>query len=81
MTKMTRISAAVSQKIEALAQDHNVSKSRIIEEAVKAYEKELFFKKIDADYARLQQDPKAWKEYQDELAEWDVTLKDGLDDE
>ncbi len=53
-----------------------MAKNKIIEDIVTAYEKELFFKKLDADYTRLKQDPQAWKEYQDELAEWDITLKD-----
>jgi hypothetical protein len=30
---------------------------------------------------RLRSDPAAWTRYQDEIAVWDVTLKDGLDDE
>jgi len=29
----------------------------------------------------LQSDPDAWREYLKELAEWDATLADGLDDE
>ena len=30
-------------------------------------------------YAALQQDPEAWKDYQDELKSFEGTLMDGLD--
>ncbi|MGF1428598.1 hypothetical protein [Kitasatospora sp. LaBMicrA B282] len=33
---------------------------------------------ILAAYARLQADPKAWADYEDELTEWDATAGDGL---
>jgi len=32
------------------------------------------------EYAALRADPKAWRELQDERAEWDVTLADGIDE-
>ena len=32
-------------------------------------------------YAALHADPAAWAEEQDDLAAWDVTLNDGIDDE
>jgi hypothetical protein len=36
---------------------------------------------VNASYAALRADPEAWQEYQAELAAWDVTLADGLDDD
>jgi hypothetical protein len=46
----------------------NITHQRILEQANKAY-------------AEMQKDPLEWKEYQDEVALWDSTLADGLDDE
>jgi len=41
--------------------------------------RDYFFRKADEAYARLREDPKAWKNELEERAEWDVTLMDGLD--
>lgn len=81
MAKMARLSEDVSKKIDELASLLSVSKQKVIENAVKSYEKEIFFKKLDADYAALKKDAKAWKEFQDEMNEWNVTLQDRLDNE
>ncbi len=81
MAKMARISEDTSKKIDELAELLSVSKQKVIDIAVKSYEKELFFKRLDADYAALKKDAKAWKEFQDEMAEWDVTLQDRLNNE
>jgi hypothetical protein len=37
------------------------------------------FDKLDAAYAKLQEDPEAWRSLQDERRVWDATLGDGLD--
>ena len=38
-----------------------------------------FLEATNAAYAVLQKDPAAWAELLEELAEWDVTLIDGLE--
>ena len=76
MAKIVKLSEKASQIIDELAEQLNVSKQKIIENALKSYEKEVFFKKLSADYVELKKDSKAWKEYQDEISQWDVTLKD-----
>jgi predicted transcriptional regulator len=81
MAKMTRLSEEVSQKIEALADQLKLSKQKIIENAVKSYEKEVFFKKLDVDYGNLKKDAQAWKEFQEEIGLWDIVDKDGLENE
>ena len=45
----------------------------------KKHETELFLEKLNEDYARLKEDSHAWKKFQDEMSEWDITNKDGLD--
>jgi hypothetical protein len=52
----------------------------VIDEAVEDLRRKLFFDGLDADFARLQSDPDAWREELRERAEWDTTLPDGLDD-
>jgi len=39
-----------------------------------------FWQGVKDDYARLQDDPEQWAGYVNELAEWDRTVSDGLDD-
>ncbi|MFY9826497.1 MAG: hypothetical protein WAM82_34360 [Thermoanaerobaculia bacterium] len=39
------------------------------------------FDELDAEYAKLQEDPEAWRSLQDERRVWDTTLRDGLDRE
>ena len=52
----------------------------MLEQAVEAYRRELFYAELNAAYERLQADPVAWEEELAERAEWDATLADGLDD-
>ena len=37
------------------------------------------FDKLEAEYAKLQEDPEAWRSLQDEQRVWEATLGDGLD--
>jgi len=39
------------------------------------------FDELDAAYAKLQEDPEAWRSLQDEWRVWDATLGDGLERE
>ena len=53
----------------------------VLDDAIEQYRRDIFFRELDQDYARLQANPEAW---QKELAErqlWDTTLMDGLEKE
>ena len=50
----------------------------ILDEAIDQYSRDKFLDEVNAAYARLQADPKAWKEELAERKEWDGTLMDGL---
>ncbi len=43
--------------------------------------RELLLEEANVAYAALRADPEAWREELDELATWEATLADGLDDE
>lgn len=47
----------------------------------KSLAKQLFFKKSAEQYGALQQDKNEWNDYLAELKEWDIALRDGLEDE
>ncbi len=53
----------------------------IISELVNRFDRERFWKGVEADYARLRTDQAAWSEYQAEMAAWDSLTSDGLENE
>jgi hypothetical protein len=76
-----RVSAATHAKLVELAAAQNVSMTEILDRAVEAYRRQWFFETANEAYARLRNDPAAWADWQSELAAWDATLMDGLEDE
>ncbi|HLJ31938.1 MAG TPA: hypothetical protein VKU36_05860 [Candidatus Babeliales bacterium] len=44
-------------------------------------EKEEFLRRANQTYTEMKQDAQEWREYQEELALWDITLADGLDED
>ena len=52
----------------------------VLDEAIEQYRRHKFFEELDASYARLQQDPEAWRQELAERREWDKTLVDGADE-
>jgi hypothetical protein len=40
----------------------------------------VFWQGVSDDYARLHADPERWSDYVSELAEWDGTVGDGLNE-
>ncbi len=60
------------------AQEHRPL-SAIVDEAARAYRKELLWRRAESDYARLAENEERFREFQDEIALWDSTSSDGLD--
>jgi len=53
----------------------------VIREAAEDLQRKRFFEQFNAAYSALRQDPEAWNQEQHERAEWEATLRDGLEDE
>jgi len=53
----------------------------LLDEAIELYQREKFLDDVNAAFARLRSDPKAWKQEQAERALWDKTLSDGIEKE
>jgi len=51
----------------------------VLDRALDAYRRKLFFEGLKADYAALRADPEAWAEELAERKLWEATLMDGLD--
>lgn len=81
MSKLIRVSDKTYSKLEQIVQNTGHSRSEIIDQAIKNLEKETIFKKANDSYAAIRKNPKLWQEEQEELALWETTLKDGLDEE
>jgi hypothetical protein len=54
--------------------------ARIVAEAVAKYEEALFWKAVDEGYERINADPEDRAAFDAEVAAWDGTLNDGLEE-
>ena len=73
------ISEASHQMLKELAEQTGQTMMDLLDKALEAYHRKLFFEKLNAGYAELQADPEAWAEHLAERKQWDATLMDGLD--
>ena len=76
-----RINERTHQTLKELARASGKPMQAILEHAIEEERRRRFFDEADAAYAQLRADPKAWAEYKEEMALWDTTLMDGLEDE
>jgi len=77
-TTTVRISRRARANAEAVAAATNRSMSSVIEEAVDAYRREIFWRQYEEGIARLRQDPEAWADYESEREAEAGSLRDGL---
>jgi hypothetical protein len=83
MTDMTTIKVSVRtrDRLKMLADDDRLTLDAELARVLDKAEEARFWDGVRADYARLQADPHEWADYQGELAEWEPTTGDGLDEE
>jgi len=74
-----RISEASHQMLKELAEQTGQTMMDVLSKALDAYQRKLFFEQMNAGYAELRADPKAWAEHLGDREQWDTTLMDGLD--
>ena len=73
------ISEASYQLLKQLAEQTGQTTMDLLDQALDAYRRKLFFEQLNAGYAELRADPEAWAEHLAERKLWDATLMDGLD--
>jgi hypothetical protein len=78
-TPTVRISAASHRLLKELAEQTGETMTDVLDKALDAYRRKVFFEQLNAGYAELRADPQAWTEHLSERALWDATLLDGLD--
>lgn len=78
-TTTIRVSRRTRDTLQALAEQYDSSMQAVLEEAIEFYHGQRLLEATNAAYAALRADSEAWKQLQEERAEWDVTLNDGLE--
>lgn len=76
---MVSISEASHQLLKELAEQTGQTMMDVLDKALDAYRRKLFFEQMNVGYAELRADPEAWAEHQAERKLWDATLMDGLE--
>lgn len=79
-SKTIRVSRSVYDQLSALSEEQRASIGDVVADLVNERERQDFYTQMKEGYAALRSDETAWKEFQEELALWDVTLNDGLKD-
>jgi hypothetical protein len=74
----TRISASAHQILRELSKAEGKPMLALLDEAVEALRRQRFLEQVNAAYATLRADPRAWEAIEGERRAWDVTLPDGL---
>ena len=76
-----KISREVQNRLRALSQQEGNTMQAILEKALKLYEERAFWERTNRAYAALKTNPETSGQELEERREWEVTLKDGLEDE
>jgi hypothetical protein len=78
-TPTVRISKASHRLLREMAEQTGQTMMEVLDKALDAYRRKLFFEQMNEGYAELRADPKAWAEVEAERKLWEATLMDGLD--
>ncbi len=79
-TTSIRIEKQTHAKLAELSESQHRPMAKIVAEAVARYDDDLFWEAAREGYERMNADPEDRAEFDAEIAAWDVTLNDGLED-
>ena len=77
-TTTIRVSTQTRDRLRELVQVVDLPMQKIVDEAIKQYQRQYLLDATNQAYAKLRSDPAAWQAYCDEQAQWEQTLDDGL---
>ena len=80
MGQTIRIDESDHATLAELARIMGKSMTATLSDAIDALRRREFLRQTNEAYARLRDDPNAWREEEEERAAWDATLADGLED-
>jgi len=75
-----RVSDKTHRVLQELAASIGAPMSDVVDQALELYRRQRMFAQANAAYAALRADPIASAEWDAEIAAWDATLADGLED-
>lgn len=78
-TTTIRVSTDTHSLLQELSRVSGVSMQIIVERALEQYRRQQVLDAANAAYAALHAQPSAWAEWEQEQAEWEQTLADGLE--
>jgi predicted DNA-binding protein len=73
-----RITPRSRAVLRALSKQEGRSMQAVLGEAIAHYQRDKFLDEVNAAYATLRKNPKAWKEEQTERVLWNNTFAGGL---
>lgn len=76
-----RVSENTHEVLRSLSTREGKSMQDIIDKAIEDYRRKAFLEGLSNDYRLLRENPEAWQEHEEEIALWDNTLMDGLENE
>ncbi|MGL5931115.1 MAG: hypothetical protein ACRCY8_19445 [Dermatophilaceae bacterium] len=71
-TTTVRVRRPDSERLQALARDHQTTVVDVVHSAIDALERQDFLRGLNQDYQRLRADPERWEQYLTERHEWDA---------
>ena len=79
MSKQSKITDKTKLLCDEIKQETGETQVAILEKATISYHRKIRMKKLNKAFAKLKEDPVAWKSYQEEQAQLDGTLADGIE--
>ena len=79
-SRTVRIDETTYTLLKQLAERAGMTMLDLLAEAVEDHRRNMFLRQMNADFARLRNNPKAWQEELEERALWDNALCDGQED-
>jgi len=76
-SSLVRINNRSHRVLQDLAKREKASMSDVLDEAIEQYRRRKFLEELNADFAALRRDRRAWNQEQKERAVWDGALADG----
>jgi hypothetical protein len=80
-TTTIRVKTTTHQTLRERAGERGESLSDTVDQLVEEDRRRRMFEAAARSWEKLRQDPEAWAEWQAEVALWDTTIADGLEDE
>ena len=79
-SRTVRIDETTYMLLKQLAERAGMTMLDLLAEAVEGHRRNMFLRQMNADFARLRNNPKAWQEELEERALWDNALCDEQED-